>query len=76
MFDPRIYEVIERALRAIARVFPRGDVPKIGAIAIICSTMVVVTLIASDVIDLSKNSAFVALGGWALSNVVIVWLCR
>lgn len=77
MLDPKLYGFVERILRHVARLFPRGDVPKLAALGILCSTVIIGWVIHARRVEFSRPEDFLLVfAPWAVAIVVLVAQCR
>ena len=77
MLDPKLYGFVERVLRHIARLFPRGDVPKLAALGILCSTLIIGWVIHTQKVEFSRPKEFLLVfAPWVVAIVLLVAQCR
>ena len=77
MLDPKLYGFVERILRQLARLFPRGDVPKLAALGILCSTIIIAWVIHAHRVEFTRPEDFLLVfAPWVLAIVLLVAQCR
>jgi hypothetical protein len=77
MLDPKLYGFIEGILRSLARLFPRGDVPKLAALGIVCSTVIFFWVLHTHRVNFSGPETFLEVfGPWVLAIVALVAQCK
>jgi hypothetical protein len=77
MLDPKVYDVLAKAIREVARGFPNGNVCKVCALGLVCTTPVFLALIGAKYEgrpdDANWHAVFAA---WLASHVACAWLCK
>jgi hypothetical protein len=77
MLDPKVYDLLAKAVREVARGFPSGNVCKVCALGLVCTTPVFLALIGAKYVDGADQASYLAVFAvWLGSHVVCAWLCK
>jgi hypothetical protein len=77
MLDPKVYDVLAKAIREVARGFPNGNVCKVCALGLVCTTPVFLALIGARYAGRADDATWLAVFvAWLATHVACAWLCK
>jgi hypothetical protein len=77
MLDPKVYDVLAKAIREVARGFPNGNVCKVCALGLVCTTPVFLALIGARYVGPADDANWLAVFvAWLATHVACAWLCK